>query len=130
MLNDIEKKIREKLIEIAQKQTNITYQKLSDECKLGLDMSNPDHNNQLAHMLGNISVDEYFNGRGMLSAVVFRSDTNMPGEGFFNLAKELGKLKTSAKEKDKLDFFVSELKELYAFWKKRPSPTSKTNSLP
>jgi hypothetical protein len=118
MLNEIEEKVREKLIEIAQKQANITYQKLSDECKLGLDMSNPDHNNQLAHILGDISVDEHLNKRRMLSAVVFRSDTNMPGEGFFNLAKELGKLKTYAKEKDKLDFFVSELKELYAFWKK------------
>jgi len=118
MLNEIEEKIREKLVEVAKKQTNITYQKLSDECKLRLDMSNPDHNNQLAHMLGNISFDEHLSRRRMLSAVVFRSDTNMPGEGFFNLAKELGKLKTSAKEKDKLDFFVSELKELYAFWKK------------
>jgi len=44
----------------------------------------------LHEILGEISKSSMKEGKGMLSAVVVRDDTKMPGEGFFQFAIELG----------------------------------------
>jgi len=41
--------------------------------------------------LGQISVEEDAAGRGMLSALVVHKDDGRPGQGFFDLAKRLGR---------------------------------------
>src|SRR5260370_42471392 len=43
------------------------------------------------HMLGEVSEEEDAAGRGMLSAMVVHKDDNVPGPGFFVLAKKLGR---------------------------------------
>ena len=46
---------------------------------------------QLAHMLGEVSTAEHNAGRGMLTVVVVhKSSDQMPGPGFFELARSLG----------------------------------------
>jgi hypothetical protein len=49
----------------------------------------------------------------MLTAVVVHRDNNIPGKGFFELAKELG----LQKGEDDLTFFAHELTRVHATWK-------------
>ena len=55
-----------------------------------LDMRLPKDRSSIAVMLDDISRSEHDGGRPLLSAVVIRRDTNIPGRGFFNLVKSLG----------------------------------------
>jgi hypothetical protein len=50
----------------------------------------------------------------MLTAVVVTADDNLPGEGFFNLAKGLG-----LQADDKLAFWSRQLNNVYGVWKER-----------
>lgn len=108
--------VRNKLTEIAKKGRSITYQKLSDDCKLGLDMGNIDQRNELANILGEISIYENEFNRPLISVVVFRNDTNMPGSGFFDLATNLNKYNGSVNNKQMDAFFIKELKKCYDYW--------------
>jgi hypothetical protein len=38
-------------------------------------------------MFGEISEEEYYAGRRMLSAIAVNQDTGIPGQGFFDLAE-------------------------------------------
>jgi len=71
---------------------------------------------ETGHLLGEISDFEHSNGRPMLSALVINKGTEKPGEGFFKLARHLGKLK-SVSEKDEKPFWEQELQAVYDAWK-------------
>jgi hypothetical protein len=49
----------------------------------------------------------------MLSAAVIHKEDNIPGPGFFALAKELG----IYNQKNDVLFFVNELKRVHDYWK-------------
>lgn len=49
------------------------------------------HDPRLAHFLGQISRAEHEAGRGLLTAVVVPKHDGFPGDGFFELAEELGR---------------------------------------
>jgi hypothetical protein len=49
------------------------------------------HDYAFHYLLYEISKEEDAAGRGMISALVVRQDDGMPGQGFFDLAKELGR---------------------------------------
>ena len=49
------------------------------------------HSSAMSHLLGQISEKTYFAHGFMLSALVVSKDHKKPGEGFFELAKELYK---------------------------------------
>ncbi len=67
---------------------------------------------QLAHMLDDISTAEHYAGRGMLSVVVVhKSGDQMPGPGFFELARSLGH-----DTADKQSFWNSELQKVHLAW--------------
>lgn len=78
-------------------------------------MANIDHRNELGHILGNISRHEDENKRPMLSALVFNEQIRQPGRGFFDLAKELEKQKST---EDDFIFWGSELRKVYNQWSK------------
>ena len=66
----------------------------------------------LAHMLGEISTEEDQGGRGMLSVVVVHKDGDkMPGSGFFELARRLGRDPT-----DRLACWASEMQLVQRSW--------------
>lgn len=87
-------RVRQYLIELARKKVNqtVTYQKLSDDCELGLDMRNTLHHRTiLGNILGEISTFEHENDkRPLLSSLVLRAGDNYEGDGFYKLAEELG----------------------------------------
>ena len=113
----IDKKIYEKLKEIARNRSIIHYRQLAMLFRMPFETS--DDRNQLFYIIGDISVFEVKNNRPMLSAVVVHEPSfdklQMPGDGFFKLAKDLGKLDVnSSKEK----FFYDEIKKVWNYWEK------------
>ena len=56
----------------------------------GLDMSLQEDRNRIATILDEISTSEHHEGHPLLSVVVIHKDDNMPGQGFFTLARRLG----------------------------------------
>ncbi len=73
----------------------------------------------LRELLGEISREEDQAGHGMLSVVVVHkagNDRGRPGNGFFSLARELGR---DTRDKDK--FWISEFEKVRAFCKRDQS---------
>ena len=86
-------KVRSYLIDLARKTEGYTttYQRLSDDCELGLQMQEkPSDSNILASILEEISVFEYEGQRPLLSALVVRAADNQEGDGFYRIAEKLG----------------------------------------
>lgn len=79
---------------------------------VGLDMANPDHRDQMSVMLDEISRHEHSRGCPLLSAVVIHVEDNIPGNGFFTLAAQLGLFRG----RDRFMFFVGELRRVHDHW--------------
>ena len=77
-----------------------------------LDMNSPADVNRLGEILDEICLAEHEAGRPLLSAVVIRMDKNMPGDGFFNLSKELGLYVGN----DDLMYWIKELQNVHKYW--------------
>lgn len=112
-------KVRHYLIELSRQKVNqtVTYQKLSDDCELGLNMrDNPYDRKILGKILGDISIYEYKNNkRPLLSALVVRAGDNYEGDGFYKLAEELGFGKWQNLKKESV-FEVKQIRECIDFW--------------
>lgn len=121
MQNNIQNKIREKLIKVARsRHPLISYEELNSKLELGLNFSLPPDRDLIGRWLGDISEDEVRVGRHMLSALVgHKKDDGVgdPGKGFYNLAHELG-LYVGGNEIDNLDFWAKEVKWLHEYWTK------------
>ena len=103
--------IRTKLEDAARAGTTLTY---SDVAPLaGLDMSKPDHRNQMSAILCEIGEFEHAHGRPLLTAIVIRADLNHPGQGFYELAKQLGLFKGG----DQISYFAQELSRVHSYWR-------------
>ena len=74
--------LRDRLVDVAARGATITYDELRRE--LGLE-------GDLVPALRSLSVAEDDAGRGLLTAVVVRADTGLPGAGWFRLAEERGR---------------------------------------
>ena len=100
---------REAMIRVAQAAATISYADLVDEIE---SIRFKPHDFLLFHLLGQISTAESEQGRGMPTVVVVRREDGLPGEGFFELARELG-LDPSNRD----EFWVSEINRVYSIWK-------------
>ncbi|OQB47611.1 MAG: hypothetical protein BWY02_02068 [bacterium ADurb.Bin157] len=113
----INNKLRKVLIDTAKKEGGtISYSEAGNIVELN--MNSIADRTTLAHMLGEISWFEHENNRPLLSVVVVHGSdeiTPMPGKGFFNLARESGKMKP---DEDVLGFFIEELKRANNYWSK------------
>ena len=98
------------LREIARRQDTTTYAKVAPLA--GLDMENPSDRNEIANILDEINQNEHTRGRPMLSAVVLLAQQNIPGEGFFTCAKELGVYTGT----DNLKFWLAGLRRVHDYW--------------
>ncbi len=66
----------------------ISYSDLVDQIKA---IKLEAHDVRLAHMLGEISAEEDAAGRGLLTVLVVHKGDVRPGDGFFELARSLGR---------------------------------------
>ena len=104
------------LISVARSKNIINYKKVANI--MGLPPGKPMGNyyaNETGKILGEICKYEHAHGRPMLSAIVVRTDTGHPGSGFSELARELGKLKPSSSDDEKM-FWKQEIENVYKSW--------------
>jgi alkylated DNA nucleotide flippase Atl1 len=110
--SDIFDKVYCELIQAARNKQLITYGE-----EIAKIMGLPSSGNYMARktgqILGEISEYEHLHSRPLLSAVVVRGDKNIPGKGFFTLARELGELQEGMDERS---FWERELEEVYDTW--------------
>lgn len=104
----------EKLIEVAKRRGRIAYSELTAYIQaIQFDADDP----RYWEMLGEISIEEAKQNRGMLSClVVHRSGDMRPGPGFYKLAKYLGK---QVNEVDR--FWLNEFNRVHDIWANQKS---------
>ncbi len=102
------------LIRAARHRGTVTFQEVAEI--MGLRLSGAYMAAEVGHMIGAISVDEHGYGRPMLSAIVVNV-RGLPGKGFFDLARELGRLQDDSKESEHR-FWEEEKKAVYATWQR------------
>ncbi len=101
--------MRSVLIERARHGKTISY---SDLIAQVMTISFEPESYAFAAMLGEISSEEAAAGRGMLSVVVVQKSGEMqPGQGFFDLAKRLGRDTT-----DTMKCWIDELRHVHHVW--------------
>jgi len=103
------------LVRAAQYRGVTTYQDLA--VIMGLPQSGNLMGSKTGLVLGEIAADEVGAGRPMLSAVAV-GVSGHPGQGFFNLARELGRLGDGQSEES---FWEAERAAAYEAWR-RPLP--------
>ena len=108
--NNAKEEVRQLLVARAKHQETITYSEVVQQ--VHTIQLQPDSQG-FHHMLGEISEDENFAGRGMLSAIVVLKETGLPGKGFFTLAEKLDRTVS-----DSYSFWIDELKTVYSYWSK------------
>jgi hypothetical protein len=113
------KQIYEFLLSVAKERNYTTYAVIAPMAGLDMDLDND--RREIGELLGEISRFEHKKGRPLLSVVVIHREDNIPGPGFFTLAKELGIYKGG----DDLMFFIQELARVHDYWSK--SNTTATN---
>jgi hypothetical protein len=107
-------RLREYLIDLCTKSKMISYQELSNECKLGLDMASPGDRAKIAGLLGEISTYEHHNKRPFLTAIVVAKGTTTQGDGFFKLGEQLGKGNWKILKRNAFD--AEQIKLCFEFW--------------
>ena len=100
---------RQVMIVAAKNESTITYSELVNGISA---IEFIPHDFKLFHLLGQISMAEHLEGRGMLTAVVIRKEDGFPGQGFFDLAMELG---LDSADQDK--FWIQQLRDVFQAWR-------------
>lgn len=78
----------------------------------GLPISDPASRARIAHLLYAVNAVEHAQGRPLLSTVVVFVGQRRPGAGFFQCARDLGRLT----DEEPLTFWAAELQRVYAVW--------------
>lgn len=100
------------LIQAARYRGTVTYQEIAKI--MGLPLQGSYMGSATGQMLGEISGDEHQQGRPMLSAIAVNV-RGVPTYGFYNWARELGKLQGDSKE-DERQFWEKEKAAIYETW--------------
>ena len=100
------------LVDVAKQRGRIAYSELTPKIDaIQFDYDDP----RFGYFLGEISEEEMRANRGMLSAIVVHKSGDMiPGPGFYDLAKRLGK-----KVGDIDRFWLSEFNKVHDVWANR-----------
>ena len=102
--------IYQEIIQVAKNESLTHYSDIGP--LVGLNMESPADRNVMSNILDKISKNEHENGKPLLSAVVILRDENIPGDGFFGMAQEVGLYDGSGKDQ----FWANELRRVYNYW--------------
>lgn len=105
-------RLRNLLIEAARGGRTMTYAQAASA--IGLDVRRAADSNELQRLLRVISEREHKDGRPLLSAVCVMAGIKRPGQGFFDLARQLGVMPAG---EDNRAFFEGELQKVYVYWR-------------
>jgi len=107
-----------KLIELAKKKRTITYQELSDQCNLGLVMTDSEFvRAEIGRILGEISRHEHLAKRPLLRSLVIAKYSSEQGDGFYKLCEELGYGSWRKLKKD-ITFDSMQMNRCFDYWGK------------
>lgn len=106
------------LLMAARRRGTVTYREIA--FVTGLPMVGHQMATEVGTLLGEISEDEFREGRPMLSALAVHEQDGQPGKGFFVLATQLGQLKDNS-EDGKKRFWEKEVAAIYGVWRKKPN---------
>ncbi len=115
----IYKILYEKLKEVARKgkESKVSYEDLAN--LVSEPFEDVDDRNKFFRMLDDINIEEHENERPMITAVVVHKPSfdklQMPGDGFFKLALDLGKWDGKG---DRIKFWSDEIKKVWDYWGK------------
>ena len=101
------------LVRAAQYRGVTTYQDLA--VIMGLPLTGSHMARETGTVLGEIATDEVKAGRPILTAVVVRVYERRPGDGFYAVAHELGRV---ASPDEDVEFWQRELQAVYDAWKR------------
>jgi alkylated DNA nucleotide flippase Atl1 len=87
---------------------------------VGVDLNTGRGRREIGRVLAEVCESEARQGHPLLGSVVVRKDTNVPGKGYFNGARRLGKLSGETREEELL-FWRQELKSVHAHWSSQSS---------
>src|SRR5260370_32233316 len=104
------------LVQAARSRGTVTYQELAD--LIGFPIIGDYMGTELGHLLGEISEDQDHLKRPMLSTVAVKVD-GLPGTGFFDLAKKLGKYSGGDDKKEQHRFWEAETDRAYDLLQRR-----------
>jgi hypothetical protein len=113
------------LIQAARYRGLITYGRVA--AIMGLPPSGNHMAAEIGKILGEIVEEEHGQGRPMLSAIVVGAEGG-PGEGFYSLARDLGKLKADSPEARRR-FWEKERNAAYREWERPPRKTLPESTL-
>ena len=102
--------IHDELLRVARNGCITYYSKIAP--LIGLSMELPQDRDRLGEILGSISTREHNCGRPLLSAVVVLMEKNIPGDGFFTLARALG----TRQGNDDTMYWLGELRRVHDYW--------------
>lgn len=101
------------LVTAARYRGTVTYQEIAQI--MGLPLTGNRMGREVGLILGEISEDEAMNNRPLLSAIAVNV-SGQASEGFYWLARSLGKLQSDAKEQEVV-FWEKERKAVYDTWR-------------
>lgn len=105
--------IYNEIVQVAKKRDCIYDSDLASAASLS--EYSPDDRGLIFVILDNINRLEYLSGRPLLTAVVIGESTEMPGAGFFDLAKRLGEYDGDDHEL----YWHKELRRVHDYWSRR-----------
>ena len=117
-MEDKQDTLRQILIEAAKDEKLLHYGELAP--LFGLDMGQAADRGEIGRILDAVNRVEHDAGRPLLSAVVVQVSTNLPGAGFFLMAKRL----SYEVGQDRQAFWVHELNRVYKYWAERRTPSA------
>ncbi len=103
----------ENLKDVARQRQLISYSAAGSI--VGLNMNRPPDRVILASFLNEICEYEVDLNRPMLSAIVVRKNSKWPSQGFYKLARELGKLHSAEPPREQA-FLKSEQERVHEYW--------------
>jgi len=107
--------VKSELITAAGYQGLATYQSIAQ--LMGLPPAGSYMGREVGHVLGEISEDEHLNGRPLLSALAV-SVQGVPSAGFYQFARDVGRLDVASDAAGERWFWEAERKALYKVWRR------------
>ncbi len=105
--------VYERLKEAARKNELVFYGEIAHIASINLNLDAG--RGALGRLLGEISHHEHESGRPLLSVVAVNKDTQFPSQGFFDLAREVGKY-VGHSPTGTLTFYATELQAAFDYW--------------
>ena len=103
--------VRDRLVTAARQHERVTYKEVAKA--IGRPIKGPHWAVPIGRVLAPISEDEVAAGRPMLSAIVVSQDSDLPGEGFYKLGKQLGVVNAGETSED---FAKRQIRQVYEYW--------------